>query len=46
MSKTAETKTWTRPQLVRLGTIGDVAGSNITGCQVFKGQSSNCQTNS
>jgi hypothetical protein len=33
MSKTAETKTWTRPQLVRLGTIGDVANGGSTTCQ-------------
>lgn len=34
MTKTTKTtKTWTRPQLVRLGVIADVAGGNPTPVQ-------------
>jgi len=37
VSKTTETKVWNLPQLVRLGTIGDVAAATSAACQTANG---------
>lgn len=36
-TKTAPAKTWTRPELRRLGTIVDVANTTSTACQTPNG---------
>lgn len=43
MSNSTVQKAWSRPQLVRLGTIGDVASATSTACQTVNG-SGGCGT--